>query len=106
MAEQEDVRIYSPGIGNGRIISAFNPPAVSVRQEDRFARQGYLLLDRRWDHPSVAVSGNYAEGELGVVLSHLLGVVHHIAQVDDLLGLMELQSGVHSGQESVGIRKN
>ena len=40
------------------------------------------------------------------MLSHLFGVVHHIAQVNDLLGLMELQSGVHSGQESVGIRKN
>ena len=56
--------------------------------------------------PAVAVAWNHAEGQLGVVFRHLLGVVHDVAQVDDLLRPVEVDGGVHTGQRAVRIRED
>ena len=72
--------------------------AMAVGQENGRTLQGNLLLERNGDHPAVTVAGYHAEGEFGVVLGHLLGVAYHIAQVDNLLGPVEIDGGIHAGQ--------
>lgn len=105
MTEQQDISAYSTGIVNGGVVSAFHAPAVSVGEEDRLARQCDLLFDGHSHTPAVAVARDQAEGDLRVMFGHRLGVGHEIAQVNNLLGLVAVDRGVHSGQGPVRVRE-
>ena len=65
-----------------------------------------FFFDGYGSKPAVAVAGDQAEGNFGVVFRHRFGIIHHIAQVDDLLRLVAVDSGVHAGQGAVGIRED
>ena len=79
---------------------------MPVGEEDGFSRQIDLFFDGDSDAPAIAVARNQAEGQRGVVPGHLLGVVHHVSQVDHLLGLVEVDGGIHPGQGAVGVGKD
>ena len=96
MPEEKDVHPHSPGVGNGLVVAAFDVPAVSVGEEDGPSLQGDLLLEGDGGEPAVAVAGDHAKGQLGVVLRHLFRVADHVPQVDDLLGLVVFDGGVHT----------
>ena len=75
-------------------------------QEDGLPTQEDLLFDRDGKGPPITVARDQTEGQLGIVFSYLLGVGHQIPQVDDLLGLMPADRGVHTGQRAVRIRED
>jgi len=103
MSEEQDIRSHNPGIINGQLVAAFNTPTVPVREKDGRPFQSNVLFDGNASSPAVTVAGDKAEGQLGIVFGYFLGVIHHVAQVDDLMRLMEVNGGVHAGQRAMGI---
>ena len=55
---------------------------------------------------SVAVAGNAAHRYLRKHFAHLFGVIHPVAKVNDLVGLIFLNGVYHSAAKAVSVGKN
>ena len=105
VTKEEQVAPGLMSLGDGALQTALDAPKVAVAEQHLLARQGDIL-GGGIIAPSVAVAPYDTEGDLGEGVRHVLGVLNQIAQMDDLVGGVELDGVIHPGPGAVGVGKD
>ena len=87
-------------------LAAAHGIAVAVREKCLERPEGDELVGFLVVIVSVAVAGNAAHRYLRKHFAHFLGVVHSVAKVNDLVGLIFLDGVYHAAAKAVGVGEN